>query len=149
MILLNVDFEVFLERRRTERYVAACQALDGRLRERLVLVLSGMPKGFPKSRVLDCVMRLRPFCQGVGFQLDAMEAPAVEASLLGSTIVALHAGHLDLERLGRLVEVLHAKQARVLVRHVASWADAKQLVRLGVDLISVVEDERDAMDPAA
>src|SRR6185437_7867561 len=55
LVLVNVDFEVFLERRRTERYVAVCQALDGRLRERLVAILSGMPRGFPKSRILECV----------------------------------------------------------------------------------------------
>jgi hypothetical protein len=91
LILVNVNFEVFLDRRRTERYVMACQALDSRLRERLVLVLSEMPKGFPKSRVLECVARLRPFCNGVGFQSDGMEAPAVELSLLGAAIVVLRA----------------------------------------------------------
>ena len=89
LVLVNVDFEVFLDRRRTERYVAACQALDNRLRERLILVLSGLPKGVPKSRVLDCVMRLRPFCHGIGFQSDSMEAPLVEFSLLAAAIVVL------------------------------------------------------------
>jgi PAS domain S-box-containing protein len=71
LILVNVDFDVFQVRRRTERYVAACRALDNRLRERLVLVLSGIPKAVPKSRVLECVMRLRPFCHNVGFQSAA------------------------------------------------------------------------------
>jgi PAS domain S-box-containing protein len=150
LIPVNVDFEVFLERRRTERYVAACQALDNRLRERLVLVLSGMPKGFPKSRVLECVMRLRPFCHGIGFQSDSMEAPSVELSLLGAAIVVLRQDRQaartakDTERLGKLVDSLHAYQARVLVRHVASWADAKALARLGVDLVAISEDEREA-----
>ena len=89
LILVNVDFDVFLVRRRTERYVAACRTLDNRLRERLVLVLSGIPKAVPKSRVLECVMRLRPFCHGVGFQSDSMEGPSVEFSLLGTAIVVL------------------------------------------------------------
>jgi hypothetical protein len=74
LVLLNVDFEVFFDRQRTERYVAACQALDTRRRERLVLVLSDMPKGFPKSRVPECVMRVRPFCHGIDFQSDSTEA---------------------------------------------------------------------------
>jgi PAS domain S-box-containing protein len=153
LILVNVDFEVFLDRRRTERYVAACQALDSRLRERLVLVLSGMPKGFPKSRVLECVMRLRPFCHGVGFQSNSMEAPSVELSLLGTAIVVLPEDRQaartarDTERLGKLVDSLHAHQARVLVRHVASWADAKSLARLGVDLVAISEDEREGAGP--
>jgi PAS domain S-box-containing protein len=157
LILVNVNFEVFIDRRRTERYVVACQALDGRLRERLVLVLSEMPKGFPKSRVLECVGRLRPFCNGVGFQSDGMEVPAVELSALGAAIVVLQAERRtsptvkDLDKLGKLIESLHAYQARVLVRHVASWEDGRQLARRGVDLISMAEDERDATgtpDPA-
>lgn len=149
LILVNVNFEVFLDRRRTERYVVACQALDSRLRERLVLVLSEMPKGFPKSRVLECVGRLRPFCNGVGFQSDDMEAPAVELSTLGAAIVVLQAQRRtpptvkDREKLGKLIDSLHAYQARVLVRHVASWEDGRQLARRGVDLISMVEDDRD------
>jgi len=146
LVLVNVDFEVFLERRRTERYVAACQALDSRLRERLVLVLCGMPHGFPKSRVLECVMRLRPFCHGVGFQSDSMDAPAVELSLLATAIVVLRSdgrAARDIDKLTELVNRLHAYQARILVRHVASWEDAKPLARIGVDLISMVPDERD------
>jgi PAS domain S-box-containing protein len=150
LTLVNVDFEIFLDRRRTERYVAACQALDNRLRERLVLVLSGMPKGFPKSRVLECVMRLRPFCHGVAFQSDGMEAPTVDFSLLGASIVVLRRDRRvtlsakDLEKLGKLIASLHAYQARVLVRQMASWEEVNQLNRLGVDLISMVDDERDA-----
>jgi PAS domain S-box-containing protein len=150
LILVNVEFEVFLERRRAERYIAACQALDSRVRERLVLILSGMPRGFPKSRVLECVMRLRPFCQSVGFQSDSMDAPAVEFSLLGGAIVVLQEdigapqNAKDLEKLAKLIDSLHAYQARVLVRHVATWEDMKQLVRLGVDLVAMVEDEREA-----
>jgi PAS domain S-box-containing protein len=149
LIMVNVDFEVFLDRRRTERYVAACQALDNRLRERLMLILSGMPRGCPKSRVLECVMRLRPFCHGVGFQSDSMEAPSVELSVLGAAIVVLQQDRRalgDPGRLSKLIESLHAYQARVLVRHVASWEDAKPLARMGVDLVSIVGDERDTAD---
>jgi PAS domain S-box-containing protein len=150
LVMVNVDFEVFLDRRRTERYVAACQALDNRLRERLVLILSGMPRGCPKSRVLECVMRLRPFCHGVGFQSDSMEAPSVELSVLGAAIVVLRQEGRAPGDPGRLsskvIDSLHAYQARVLVRHVASWEDAKPLARLGVDLVSMIGDERDSAD---
>lgn len=144
LVLVNVDFEVFLERRRTERYVAVCQALDGRLRERLVAILSGMPRGFPKSRILECVMRLRPFCHGVGFQLDGMDAPSVAPSLLGASIVVLHDGARaarDSRKLAKLIDSLHACQARVMVRHLTSWQDAKPLARAGVDLFSMLSDE--------
>jgi hypothetical protein len=153
LIMVNVDFEVFLDRHRTERYVAACRSLDSRLRERLVLVLSGMPKGFPKSRILECVMRLRPFCHGVGFQSDNMEAPAIDSSLLGAAIVVLRADSRtppkakDLEQLKKLLDSLHAYQAQVLVRRLKSWEDAKQMVRLGVDLVAMNDDQRDVAAP--
>ena len=146
LVLVNVDFEVFLDRHRTERYVAACHALDNRLRQRLILVLSGLPKGVPKSRVLDCVMRLRPFCHGIGFQSDSMEVPLVEFSLLAAAIIVLQdtGASVDTARLAKAVDSLHAYQARVLVRHVTSWVAVKPLAQLGVDLVSVVQDERDA-----
>ncbi len=121
---MNVDFDVFQVRRRTECYVAACRTLDSRLRERLVLVLSGIPKAVPKSRVLACVMRLQPFCHNVGFQSDSMEGPSVEFSLLGTAFVVLRddgrTATGDPVALGKLIESLHAHRASVLVRHVAS-----------------------------
>jgi PAS domain S-box-containing protein len=146
LTLVNVDFEVFLDRRRTERYVAACQQLDGRLRERLILVLSGMPKGFPKSRVLDCVMRLRPFCHGVGVQSDTMEPPALDLSSLGVSLIVLRDDRQsakttkDVERLTKQIDSLHAHQARVLVRHVESWLESKPFAAAGVDFISIAEN---------
>jgi PAS domain S-box-containing protein len=149
LIMVNVDFDLFLDRRRTERYVAACQTLDNRLRERLMLILSGMPRGCPKSRILECVMRLRPFCHGVGFQSDSMETPPVELSVLGAAIVVLQQDRRvpgDPGKVSKLIDSLHAYQARVLVRHVASWEDAKPLARMGVDLVSMVGDERDTAD---
>ncbi len=146
LVLVNVNFEVFLDRQRTERYVAACEALDHRLRERLILVLSSLPRDVPKRRVLDCVMRLRPFCHGIGYQSDNMEGPSVEFSLLSAAIVILQdkGAPVDMPRLARLVDDLHTYQARVLVRHVTSWATAKSLAQLPVDLVSLVQDERDA-----
>jgi PAS domain S-box-containing protein len=148
LILVNVDFDVFLDRRRTERYMAACQALDIRLRERLVLVLSGLPNGLPSSRLIECVMRLRPFCHGVGFQSGNMQAPPVEFSLLGAAIVVLREDgramltSKDLEALGRLIDSVHACRARVLVRGVPSWEATRPLARPGVDLVSIAGEER-------
>jgi PAS domain S-box-containing protein len=155
LILMNVEFDVFLVRRRTERFVTACQALASRVRERLVLVLSGMPKGFPKSRTLECVTRIRPFCNGVGFQSNNMEIPPVEFSLLGASIVVLQNGKGRIpspkgsEALGKAIDALHACRARVLVRHVPSWQAAKSLAGLGVDLVSITNDEREPASAAA
>jgi hypothetical protein len=91
-------------------------------------------------------MRLRPFCHGISFQSDSMEAPLVEFSLLAAAIVVLQdtGASVDTARLAKAIDSLHAYQARVLVRHVTSWTVAKPLAQLGVDLVSVVQDERDA-----
>jgi PAS domain S-box-containing protein len=119
-----------------------------RLRERLVLVLSGLPNGLPSSRLLECVMRLRPFCHGVGFQSGNMQAPPVEFSLLGAAIVVLREDgramltSKDLEALGRLIDSVHACRARVLVRGVPSWEATRPLARPGVDLVSIAGEER-------
>jgi hypothetical protein len=43
----------------------------------------------------------------------------------------------------KLVDSLHAYQARVLVRHMASWARVRALAKLGVDLVAIREDERE------
>jgi len=148
LILVNVDFDVFLDRRRTERYIVACQALDIRLRERLVLVLSGLPHGLPNSRLLECVTRLRPFCHGVGFQSGNMQPPPVDFSLLGAAIVVLRDDgramltSKNLESLGRLIDSLHACRARVLVRHVPTWEAIRPLAKPGVDLVSIAGEER-------
>ena len=114
-----------------------------------MLVLSGMPKGFPKSRVLQCVTRLRPFCHGVGFQSNTMEIPSVEFSLLGASIVVLQGGERTMpsqkgsEALGKAIDALHACRAHVLVRHVPSWQAVRSLGGLGVDLVSITGDERE------
>jgi len=49
-VLVAVDFELFPDRRRMERFVAACQALDRRLQQHLVLVLSNLPWRAKKPR---------------------------------------------------------------------------------------------------
>ncbi len=150
LTLVNLDFDVFLDRRRADRYLAACEALDPRLRERLVVVLSGIPKNFPKSRVLECVLRLRPFCHRIGFQSDGMEAPPVDGSLLSGAIVVLPEersatrGTVDPEKLGRLIVAMHARQAHVLLRRVRKWDDLQPLSGIAIDMVSAIEDERDA-----
>jgi hypothetical protein len=45
---------------------------------------------------------------------------------------------------GKLIESLHAHRASVLVRHIPSLAAVRPLARLGVDLVAITEDERDA-----
>ncbi len=142
-VLATVSFDVFHSRGRTDRYIEACQKLDPRLRQRLILILSQLPPGIPKSRILECVTRLRPFCRGVGFAVDDLEAPSIDLSAAAVPIIALTAETLQRAkgaatgRLAKFVATLHAQRARVLVRHVTSWDTAQRLKGMGVDLVSL------------
>jgi PAS domain S-box-containing protein len=143
-VLVPIDFEVFLDRRCGERYVAACQELDERLRPQLILVLTRLPHGVPKNRVLECVMRISPFCHKVGFEAMELDLPPVEFALLSGSMVIVRQEALnrwdqdDLAKFGRLVSTVHTARGRVLVRQVGSWDNARRLLKLGADLISVV-----------
>lgn len=144
-IYVAVDFDVFLDRRSAERYVMACQSLDERLRQHLVVVLSRLPHGVAKSRVTDCVMRLRPFCQSVGYQAEDLSVPPVELSMLAGAVVTVRAEEIegrndgDMARLEKLIGVVRAHRGYLMVRDVASWDAAKRLMRPGVDLYSLAE----------
>ena len=142
-ILVTVGFDIFNTRVRTDHYITACQKLDARVRRRLILVLTDLPDGIPKSRVLECVTRLRPFCRGVGFAVRELEAPPVDLSNAGVPIVVVMADNLHgvdantKARLTKLIGALHAQRSRLLVRHVASWDQASNLMATGVDMVSL------------
>ena len=145
-LMLNVDFDLFLDRGRMQRYFQTCHDLDARLRERLIMVLSGVPRNCPQSRLQDYVMRLRPFCTGLGLQLDSIDGPLPDMSVFDTPVVVLRAEMIDLRnakemgKLGRLIMNFHTHRGRVLVRRVRGWDDAKQLVRSGVNLVSVLTE---------
>jgi PAS domain S-box-containing protein len=142
-VLVTVSFDIFNTRGRTDHYIAGCQKLDPRLRRRLILILTDLPDGIPRSRVLQCVTRLRPFCRGVGFAVSELEAPPVDLSNAGVPIVTLMAENLRgtdgnaKAKLAKLIGTLHANRARLLVRHCASWESASNLLSAGADLVSL------------
>lgn len=144
-VMVEVNFEVFLDRHCTERYITACQQLDERLRPRLMLVLSGVPHGVPRSRVLECVTRLRPFCHAVGFHAESVELPPVEPSALGASIVVVREADLNgfasepVAKLDRLLNTIRTHRARVMAREVSNWENARRLLKLGVDLVALAE----------
>ncbi|HUN42755.1 MAG TPA: PAS domain S-box protein [Acetobacteraceae bacterium] len=144
-IYVAVEFDVFLDRRSAERYVTACKSMDERLRQHLVVVLSRLPHGVAKSRVTDCVMRLRPLCHAVGYQAEGLTVPPVELSMLAGAVVTVRAEEIeglnanDMARLEKLIGVVRAHRGYLMVRDVASWDSAKRLMRPGIDLYSLAE----------
>jgi len=142
-MFVPVSFEMFHDRRTMDRYLAVCRTLDERLRKHLVLTLTDLPQGVPRNRILDCALRLRPLCRGVGYQANNLELPPVEFSLLAGSVVVVHEADLrqwsldDLVNLEKLIGVVHAHRGRTLVWQVSSKAKAIRLLKLGVDMVSL------------
>ena len=147
-IMVTVDFEVFLDRHRTECYVEAWQQLDRRLRSRLMLVLARVPRGAPRSCILECVARLHRCCRPVGLQAESMVLPPVEFTAFSATTVVVREGDLnawgadDMAKLDQLITNVRAHRARVLVRQVSSRENAMRLLRLGIDLVALSEEPK-------
>ena len=143
LLLVNVRFDVFATRPATERYIATCLKIDQRVCRRLILMLASLPEGLPKTRQLECVNRLRPFCRAVGYQVDNVAGLAMlDLSFTAAPIVSLPARAIasdDPEKLKSLLGSLHARRVRVLVRGVASEKDAAWFRFLGADMIAMRE----------
>ncbi|MSP00748.1 MAG: PAS domain S-box protein [Acetobacteraceae bacterium] len=139
--LVNVRFDVFATRAATERYLATCLKVDQRVSSHLIMMLSAIPRGLLKTRQLECVNRLRPFCRGVGYHVDDMASlAALDMSFTADPIVSMPATVLDAddpEKLMTLIGSLHARRTRILIREVTSEEDAALLRTIGVDMISM------------
>jgi hypothetical protein len=141
-IFVTVWFDVFLDRRRLDRYLATCRTLDPRLRERLMLVIAGIPKGCPLSRLLDCINRLRPMCMGVALQFETLHRPEFDLAALGSPIISVPVNDLSIEdpthkaQLTKLVRRLHESNSHILIRQTGARDHTQQYRQLGVYLIS-------------
>ena len=141
-LFMRVSFLSFDAKPATERLLGRLQSLDSRVRSRLGIILSDVPKSTHVSRVQDAMARLQPFCSTLGLGLSDMDIPSFDLSFLPSPIVTVDSrvlgDTLPVVRLGRLALGLHLKRARLLVRHVGSAKDARQLRAEGVDYITTV-----------
>ncbi len=139
-VFMRVSFLSFDTKPATERLLDRLQSLDSRIRSRLGIILSDVPKSTHVSRVQDAMARLQPFCSTLGLGLSDMDIPSYDLSFLPSPIVTVDSRvlgeTLPVVRLGRLALGLHLKRARLLVRHVGSAKDARQLRAEGVDYIT-------------
>ncbi len=139
-LFMRVSFLGFDTRPGTERILGMLQSVEGRLKTRLVVVLSDIPKTIHVSRVQDAMARLQPYCAAMGIDVNDLDIPRFDLSLLPSPIVTVSSrvlgDTLPVARLGRFALGLHLKRARLLVRHVDSAVLARQLRAEGVDLVS-------------
>ncbi|MDR3539123.1 MAG: MHYT domain-containing protein, partial [Acetobacteraceae bacterium] len=142
----EVDFGNFLERAKAGSHLELYRTCGPVVRDRLVIMLTGLPAGIPVGRVHDVTARLAPFCGGIGFCLNKVEPPGFDVGLFNDPYLAFTASGLGEgvpdSRIEQVVALLHARRGRCLVRHVPSMERVRRLRTLGVDAVSL-EPERD------
>lgn len=143
VMFVEVDFDCFFNRKKTETLLSLCHGLSPAVRERLVPLLAGLTEGVAQSRILHSVQRLRPLCRAVGFVLDAPDLPATQAIATVSTFVLLNA-HLwernkavAQARITKLAAGLHARKSTLIVRGVEAPGGREVLRDCGVNLFAV------------
>ena len=140
--MVPVDYALFLNKRRTDQYMQVCRTISEQARRRLFFEIRNMPAEQGHTRIVDAVNALNQFSRGTIVELLALDDSLIDPSRCRIAMVSLDwpvatgAGPNWAERLGRLVERLHARRIRVLVRNVPAASDASTLNNLGVDLLS-------------
>ena len=150
-LMVELRFDIFTTRTATERFFALCAKINPRVASRLVLLLSSLPGGLPRSRLQDCTNRLRPYCSAVGFQLNELaELSRLDLSNGFNQIVAFPMAACAASSPGKLKEIfssLQTQRTRVMIREVTSEKEATTLRSLGADMISMKRSEN-SPDPA-
>ncbi len=136
-LVVPVSFDLFDHRPALDRYVTAGRLLDRTVRPRLVLVLTGMPATTPRARLMDCIIRLRPYCGMIALEVDGPDTVPPDLSLCGAPLVAMDAAAVDPPRLAELLAQLRMSRTQLLIRRAGTMAEAKALLAAGVDLVSV------------
>jgi PAS domain S-box-containing protein len=138
-LLVTIGFDLFATKATAERFLTLCARIDGRLTTRLVLLLAGLSNGVPRSRVQECVNRLRPFCRGVGHHIeDLADLPSLDLANGYNPIVVLPAAvcaAVPPAELRDLFSSLQSRRAKVLVREIGSEKEALAFVALGADMV--------------
>ncbi len=144
-LLVEISFDIFATRAATERFFATCAKIDRRVSARLIVLLSSLPEGLPRSRLQDCINRLRPFCRGVGCLVyDVAEVSRFDLSNGFNPIVALSAAACTGNTAGNLKGLftsLQSRRAKVLIHETETEKDATALRSLGADMISMKRPE--------
>ena len=142
-LFLEIDFDCFFSRRKTQALVDLLRGLDAPVRERMVLLMAGLTDSVAPSRVIESVQRVRPACRAVGFVIDTPDLPAAEALVSGGTFVLLNAHAWErtravaLARIGKLAAGLHARKNALMMRGVESVSGRDALRDCGVSFFVV------------
>jgi PAS domain-containing protein len=125
-LLIDIKFDLFVRRDRTEAFMDLCAKLAPQVRPHLNFLLTDLPVGVTTSLMQDITRRLKPFCGGLGWHADQWDTPNfdIRTCPLAWAIVDLGAWQGPStsvpERLKRLSSLLTAHGIKTVARHVAS-----------------------------
>jgi hypothetical protein len=147
-LVITLNFEIFATRGATERFFAVCSRMDQRVTGRMILVLSKMPAGLPRTRLQDCVTRLRPYCRAVGYEVTELAALAeIDLSNCYNPTMVLPASVCTAtspDTLRALFLSLQSRRAKVMIQGAASERDAARFRSVGADMVSMKRAEAPA-----
>ena len=142
LLFVTLSADILLERRRMEACLQACSAIEERLRQHIVLVVT-LPAEGGSSRITTELPRLRPFCRAIGIAVETLDAadPGIRALGLGFMVVdaAACAAPGWEPRLRARSTGLRTQRCRLMVRGTLG-SNAPRLFAHGADLVSALVD---------
>jgi len=142
-VLVDVGFTTFLNRSAMDHYLQACINLPLTLRERLYLVFSPLPKGTTQSLLQDLMRRLSRSCAGFAVRLDDLRPPEFEIATCRPAVAVVDMRRWEggtsvpTDRLHRVTSLMHSYRVRVLALGVSSVETGHELLRAGVDWLTL------------
>jgi PAS domain-containing protein len=146
-LLIDLDFELFVRRDRTEALLDVCARLPTAIRPHLNFLLVNLPAGTTTSLMQGIGRRLKPFCAGVGWHLDDWSVPSFDlrACQLAWAVADLSAWTgpplAPPQRLKRLADLLAAHGVKSLASCVVSSDAIKQLDAANIYCATLSDEE--------
>ena len=140
LLAVSVQASTLRDRAAFEAFSSACGGMAQALRNRLILVLDGLPRDLSPSVLTECLQRLRGYSrlQGLRLQspnLDDLQLTATRAHLVLVDFAPVAAWlRREPRQFRKLLMGLHRVGARLLVDDVPSAAAAERLHEAGIDL---------------
>lgn len=151
VLFVEIDFDCFFSRTKSQTLIDICRSLVPAARQRLVLLLAELTETVSQSRVLErshvlvSVQQLRPLCRAIGFVIDTPELHSANAIVTAGTFVLLNAHVWDRSaalahaRITKLAAGLHARKSSLMTRGVEAASTRETLRDCGVNLFVLAD----------
>ena len=140
--LVPVGFSLFNVRRHVEGFLRLCRPLQGSVRQRLMFVLSGIPRTVVQSRLQDIIKLLEPFSLGVGFEVASIADLPTNLSqfriplIVIDRLALIDSASRSAALFEKFVRRLQLSSSRLVARSVGNSDELKSVLELGVQMVS-------------